>query len=195
MVPTYARRFPLTVYAFFYRCEQPRVVIAFLEATRMDFRYCCCESFHLYQSRKMTESDSRMNAFSKYFSANVGSMNIHFYNFYRYNFTILSRSRAESSTACEVCEGAEEMTEPLTQCAAWLRAYFCQPARMTSLPVPAFHHPLLQRGLCHRAVPPVPSPRRQPACCRLPGAWSLARRAMRFSSQQWPAGRLEDERV
>ncbi|XP_075280044.1 methylated-DNA--protein-cysteine methyltransferase isoform X2 [Opisthocomus hoazin] len=54
-------------------------------------------------------------------------------------------SRAESSAACEVCEGAEEMTEPLTQCAAWLRAYFCQPARMTSLPVPAFHHPLLQR--------------------------------------------------
>ncbi|XP_075280046.1 methylated-DNA--protein-cysteine methyltransferase isoform X4 [Opisthocomus hoazin] len=59
--------------------------------------------------------------------------------------SVLPSSRAESSAACEVCEGAEEMTEPLTQCAAWLRAYFCQPARMTSLPVPAFHHPLLQR--------------------------------------------------
>ncbi|NWH16737.1 MGMT methyltransferase, partial [Grus americana] len=51
----------------------------------------------------------------------------------------------ESSAACEVCEGAEEMTEPLKQCSAWLHAYFCEPARTTSLPVPAFHHPLLRQ--------------------------------------------------
>uniref|UniRef100_A0A8D0F796 Methylated-DNA--protein-cysteine methyltransferase n=1 Tax=Strix occidentalis caurina TaxID=311401 RepID=A0A8D0F796_STROC len=51
----------------------------------------------------------------------------------------------ESSAMCEVCEGAEEMTEPLKQCTAWLRAYFCEPVRTTSLPVPAFHHPLLRR--------------------------------------------------
>ncbi|XP_074446037.1 methylated-DNA--protein-cysteine methyltransferase [Larus michahellis] len=58
--------------------------------------------------------------------------------------SVLPSGRAESAT-WEVCEGAEEMTEPLKQCTAWLHAYFCQPARMASLPLPAFHHPLLQR--------------------------------------------------
>ncbi|KAM6347418.1 methylated-DNA--protein-cysteine methyltransferase [Alca torda] len=58
--------------------------------------------------------------------------------------SVLPSGRAESA-ACEVCEGAEEMTEPLKQCTAWLHAYFCQPARTASLPLPAFHHPLLQR--------------------------------------------------
>ncbi|NWZ98703.1 MGMT methyltransferase, partial [Nesospiza acunhae] len=56
---------------------------------------------------------------------------------------------AEPSAACQVCEGAEEMPEPLQQCTAWLRAYFCEPASTGSLPVPALHHPLLQRGQCH----------------------------------------------
>uniref|UniRef100_A0A8B9RQE8 Methylated-DNA--protein-cysteine methyltransferase n=1 Tax=Accipiter nisus TaxID=211598 RepID=A0A8B9RQE8_9AVES len=58
----------------------------------------------------------------------------------------------ESSAACEVCEGAEEMTEPLKQCTAWLHAYFCEPARVASLPVPAFHHPLLRRDSFTRQV-------------------------------------------
>ncbi|KFO99260.1 Methylated-DNA--protein-cysteine methyltransferase, partial [Calypte anna] len=40
---------------------------------------------------------------------------------------------------------SEEMTEPLKQCTAWLHAYFCQPARTATLPLPAFHHPLLQQ--------------------------------------------------
>lgn len=48
-----------------------------------------------------------------------------------------------------MCEGAEGMTEPLKQCTAWLRAYFCEPARTEQLPVPPFHHPLLQQGQCH----------------------------------------------
>ncbi|KAM7102119.1 methylated-DNA--protein-cysteine methyltransferase [Ciconia boyciana] len=61
--------------------------------------------------------------------------------------SVLPSGRAESSAACEVCEGAEEMTEPLKQCTAWLHAYFCEPARTASLPVPAFHHPLLQRAV------------------------------------------------
>ncbi|XP_048167565.1 methylated-DNA--protein-cysteine methyltransferase [Corvus hawaiiensis] len=61
-------------------------------------------------------------------------------------------SGAESSVACEVCEGAEEMTEPLQQCTAWLRAYFCEPATTGTLPVPAFHHPLLQRDSFTRQV-------------------------------------------
>ncbi|XP_030343439.1 methylated-DNA--protein-cysteine methyltransferase [Strigops habroptila] len=54
-------------------------------------------------------------------------------------------SGAESSTTCEVCEGTEEMTEPLQQCIAWLHAYFSEPTRTATLPVPAFHHPLLQQ--------------------------------------------------
>uniref|UniRef100_A0A493TAZ4 Methylated-DNA--protein-cysteine methyltransferase n=1 Tax=Anas platyrhynchos platyrhynchos TaxID=8840 RepID=A0A493TAZ4_ANAPP len=53
--------------------------------------------------------------------------------------------KAEASAGCEVCEGAEGMTEPLKQCTAWLRAYFCEPARTEQLPVPPFHHPLLQQ--------------------------------------------------
>ncbi|NWR31233.1 MGMT methyltransferase, partial [Tachuris rubrigastra] len=61
-------------------------------------------------------------------------------------------SGAEASAACEVCEGAEEMPEPLEQCTAWLRAYFCEPATMASLPVPAFHHPLLQQDSFTRQV-------------------------------------------
>ncbi|NWV23327.1 MGMT methyltransferase, partial [Origma solitaria] len=61
-------------------------------------------------------------------------------------------SGAESSAACEVCEGAEELPEPLRQCTAWLRAYFCEPAATGSLPVPAFHHPLLQRDSFTRQV-------------------------------------------
>ncbi|XP_009891047.1 PREDICTED: methylated-DNA--protein-cysteine methyltransferase [Charadrius vociferus] len=52
-------------------------------------------------------------------------------------------SGRESSAACAVCEGAEELTEPLRQCTAWLHAYFCEPARTASLPMPAFHHALL----------------------------------------------------
>ncbi|KAM7102120.1 methylated-DNA--protein-cysteine methyltransferase isoform 2-T2 [Ciconia maguari] len=66
--------------------------------------------------------------------------------------SVLPSGRAESSAACEVCEGAEEMTEPLKQCTAWLHAYFCEPARTASLPVPAFHHPLLQRDSFTRRV-------------------------------------------
>ncbi|KAM6091613.1 methylated-DNA--protein-cysteine methyltransferase isoform 2-T2 [Theristicus caerulescens] len=62
-------------------------------------------------------------------------------------------SGAESSATCEVCEGAEEMTEPLKQCTAWLHAYFCEPARMASLPIPAFHHPLLRRAMHTNSTP------------------------------------------
>ncbi|XP_032550864.1 methylated-DNA--protein-cysteine methyltransferase [Chiroxiphia lanceolata] len=59
---------------------------------------------------------------------------------------------AEASAACEVCEGAEEMPEPLEQCMAWLRAYFCEPATLMNLPVPSFHHPLLQQDSFTRQV-------------------------------------------
>ncbi|XP_054133098.1 methylated-DNA--protein-cysteine methyltransferase [Melozone crissalis] len=59
---------------------------------------------------------------------------------------------AEPSVACEVCEGAEELPEPLQQCTAWLRAYFCEPASTGSLPLPALHHPLLLRDSFTRRV-------------------------------------------
>ncbi|XP_063261162.1 methylated-DNA--protein-cysteine methyltransferase isoform X2 [Prinia subflava] len=59
---------------------------------------------------------------------------------------------AESWAACEVCEGPEEPPQPLQQCTAWLRAYFCEPAATGALPVPALHHPLLQRDSFTRRV-------------------------------------------
>ncbi|XP_051475773.1 methylated-DNA--protein-cysteine methyltransferase [Apus apus] len=57
--------------------------------------------------------------------------------------SVLPSSRAESSVACQVRGGEEELPEPLRQSTAWLHAYFCEPARTPSLPLPAFHHPLL----------------------------------------------------
>ncbi|NXC43437.1 MGMT methyltransferase, partial [Penelope pileata] len=51
----------------------------------------------------------------------------------------------EAPAGCEVSGGAAAMPEPLRQCAAWLCAYFCEPAQTGQLPLPPFHHPLLQR--------------------------------------------------
>uniref|UniRef100_A0A8B9FXL5 Methylated-DNA--protein-cysteine methyltransferase n=1 Tax=Amazona collaria TaxID=241587 RepID=A0A8B9FXL5_9PSIT len=59
--------------------------------------------------------------------------------------SLTSTPLLESTAMCEVYEGTEEMTEPLQQCMGWLYAYFCEPARTATLPVPAFHHPLLQQ--------------------------------------------------
>ncbi|NWY05298.1 MGMT methyltransferase, partial [Nothoprocta ornata] len=60
----------------------------------------------------------------------------------------------------ELPSGAAEAEEargaalpaPLEQCVAWLRAYFCEPARTRALPLPAFHHPLLLRASFTREV-------------------------------------------
>ncbi|XP_067565147.1 methylated-DNA--protein-cysteine methyltransferase isoform X1 [Pseudorca crassidens] len=41
--------------------------------------------------------------------------------------------------------GPEEVTEPLAQCAAWLGAYFHEPAVLEERPVPALHHPIFQK--------------------------------------------------
>ncbi|NXO03159.1 MGMT methyltransferase, partial [Rhinopomastus cyanomelas] len=59
--------------------------------------------------------------------------------------SVLPSGKEGSVAPCVVHEGAEKMTEPLRQCLAWLSAYFCEPAQTESLPVPAFHHPLLQQ--------------------------------------------------
>lgn len=61
---------------------------------------------------------------------------------------------------CELCGTATSMPEPLQQCAAWLSAYFCEPSRTQQLPLPPFHHPMLQRGQC-----PVPG------SCRITEGW------------------------
>ncbi|XP_005048919.1 PREDICTED: methylated-DNA--protein-cysteine methyltransferase isoform X2 [Ficedula albicollis] len=59
---------------------------------------------------------------------------------------------AESSVSCEESQGDKEMPEPLQQCTAWLRAYFCEPGGTERLPVPALHHPLLLRDSFTRQV-------------------------------------------
>ncbi|XP_048799986.1 methylated-DNA--protein-cysteine methyltransferase isoform X2 [Lagopus muta] len=53
----------------------------------------------------------------------------------------------EAPMRCELCGTATSMPEPLQQCAAWLSAYFCEPSRTQQLPLPPFHHPMLQRAL------------------------------------------------
>uniref|UniRef100_A0A8B9QXZ3 Methylated-DNA--protein-cysteine methyltransferase n=1 Tax=Apteryx owenii TaxID=8824 RepID=A0A8B9QXZ3_APTOW len=42
--------------------------------------------------------------------------------------------------------GGGTLPAPLQQCTAWLHAYFCEPALTAALPLPAFHHPLLQQA-------------------------------------------------
>ncbi|XP_061491640.1 methylated-DNA--protein-cysteine methyltransferase isoform X3 [Rhineura floridana] len=59
---------------------------------------------------------------------------------------------AETSVSCEVCEAPKEVTEPLKQCVAWLQAYFCEPWMTENLPIPPFHHPLLEKDSFTREV-------------------------------------------
>ncbi|KAG6937915.1 O-6-methylguanine-DNA methyltransferase, partial [Chelydra serpentina] len=61
-------------------------------------------------------------------------------------------STKEASVTCEVCEGPEEMTEPLKQCTAWLQAYFCEPWMTEKLPMPPFHHPVFEQDSFTRQV-------------------------------------------
>uniref|UniRef100_A0A8C6YH22 Methylated-DNA--protein-cysteine methyltransferase n=1 Tax=Naja naja TaxID=35670 RepID=A0A8C6YH22_NAJNA len=58
----------------------------------------------------------------------------------------------EASISCEICEATGEMTEPLKQCIAWLQAYFTEPQLMLKLPVPPFHHHLLEQASFTRDV-------------------------------------------
>ncbi|EPY84881.1 hypothetical protein CB1_000436006 [Camelus ferus] len=66
---------------------------------------------------------------------------------------------AEAPTSPEMPGGPEGMTEPLTQCAAWLEAYFHKPAVLEELPVPALHHPIFQQGVAKQdqSQPHMPS--------------------------------------
>lgn len=51
----------------------------------------------------------------------------------------------EAAMRCELSGSVTSMPEPLQQCAAWLNAYFCEPSRTEQLPLPPFHHPMLQQ--------------------------------------------------
>ncbi|XP_070608571.1 methylated-DNA--protein-cysteine methyltransferase isoform X2 [Erythrolamprus reginae] len=62
------------------------------------------------------------------------------------------QNRVEASISCEVCEVTGEMKEPLKQCIAWLQAYFTEPQLMLKLPVPPFHHHLLEQASFTRDV-------------------------------------------
>ncbi|XP_019473468.1 methylated-DNA--protein-cysteine methyltransferase isoform X2 [Meleagris gallopavo] len=57
----------------------------------------------------------------------------------------LASNRTEAPMRCELCGTVTSMPEPLQQCTAWLSAYFCEPSRTQQLPLPPFHHPMLQR--------------------------------------------------
>ncbi|XP_062435502.1 methylated-DNA--protein-cysteine methyltransferase [Rhea pennata] len=65
---------------------------------------------------------------------------------------VLPNSAGETRATCEVDAGPAPLPPPLQQCAAWLRAYFCEPALTLALPLPAFHHRLLQRASFTRQV-------------------------------------------
>ncbi|XP_048362244.1 methylated-DNA--protein-cysteine methyltransferase isoform X2 [Sphaerodactylus townsendi] len=64
----------------------------------------------------------------------------------------LTASTTKSLTSCEVSEAPKEMTEPLKLCVAWLQAYFCEPRMTEKLPMPPFHHPLLEQASFTREV-------------------------------------------
>ncbi|XP_026526483.1 methylated-DNA--protein-cysteine methyltransferase [Notechis scutatus] len=63
-----------------------------------------------------------------------------------------TQNGVEASISCEVCEASGEMKEPLKQCIAWLQAYFTEPQLMLKLPVPPFHHHLLEQASFTRDV-------------------------------------------
>ena len=63
----------------------------------------------------------------------------------------LSLSCSLSCRPAEATAPAEQLggpgaVQPLLQCAAWLDAYFREPAVLEGLPVPALHHPIFQKG-------------------------------------------------
>ncbi|KAJ8387042.1 hypothetical protein AAFF_G00160960 [Aldrovandia affinis] len=57
-----------------------------------------------------------------------------------------AESADEGPSACVVCKGQEDITTPLRLSVDWLQAYFNEPRTVEKLPLPAFHHPLLQGG-------------------------------------------------
>lgn len=61
----------------------------------------------------------------------------------------LSCRPSEAATPAEQLRGPGAVPEPLMQCAAWLDAYFREPAVLEGLPVPALHHPIFQKGQYH----------------------------------------------
>nr|XP_028585770.1 methylated-DNA--protein-cysteine methyltransferase isoform X5 [Podarcis muralis] len=77
---------------------------------------------------------------------------IHCYKLLPFPHTKSGICPAGASVSCEVCEASEETAEPLKQCVAWFQAYFCEPWMIEKLPVPPFHHPLLENASFTREV-------------------------------------------
>ncbi|XP_040110687.1 methylated-DNA--protein-cysteine methyltransferase [Oryx dammah] len=59
---------------------------------------------------------------------------------------------AEATAPAEQLGGPGAVLEPLLQCAAWLDAYFREPAVLEGLPVPVLHHPIFQKDSFTRQV-------------------------------------------
>lgn len=62
------------------------------------------------------------------------------------NLLLSPCSPSEAPRPAEPAGSPEEMVQPLLECAAWLDAYFQQPAALQELPVPALHHPVFLQG-------------------------------------------------
>ncbi|XDA88369.1 hypothetical protein R6Z07F_018035 [Ovis aries] len=61
-------------------------------------------------------------------------------------------TRPAEATAPAEQLGGPGAVQPLLQCAAWLDAYFREPAVLEGLPVPALHHPIFQKESFTRQV-------------------------------------------
>lgn len=58
----------------------------------------------------------------------------------------------EASAPPEPPSQPEEPVKPLLECAAWLHAYFQEPAALQELPLPALHHPVFLQDSFTRQV-------------------------------------------
>ncbi|KAG5830896.1 methylated-DNA--protein-cysteine methyltransferase [Anguilla anguilla] len=56
-----------------------------------------------------------------------------------------AKRASDAPLARVMCESLEEVTTPVREAADWLMAYFDDPRTVDKLPLPVFHHPLLQK--------------------------------------------------
>ncbi|KAM8783179.1 methylated-DNA--protein-cysteine methyltransferase isoform 1-T2 [Rhynchonycteris naso] len=64
----------------------------------------------------------------------------------------LDADLGEAPACPELLSNPEGAATPLQKCAAWLDAYFQEPAALQTLPVPALHHPVFLRDSFTRQV-------------------------------------------
>ncbi|KAM8923863.1 methylated-DNA--protein-cysteine methyltransferase isoform 2-T2 [Pelodytes ibericus] len=61
-------------------------------------------------------------------------------------------SEKDAPVSFEVSKGSQEMSVPMKQGTAWLKTYFCEPWLVEKLPIPAFHHPVLEKDSFTKTV-------------------------------------------